>query len=415
MNHIRLKEEQSVFNHAMEILQAEYILEFMKMAEIENQNVVNYRRLISGQSLKITSEISTELFDLISRSAKKLRYEKPLECYIINDHVMNAISIDLEWYNQPNIIIVSSHLINNMSDKELEFVIGHEIGHLIIGGQKLAIVRNFLFSDYQETSEDKPERHAGLINELNYLDNLIELSADRYGLIACDSINSCFSAFMKLYSGINFEKRRFDLVNFLNSTENILVEKSASASFLNTTHPIYPIRIQAIKYFAESDLYKGILSDEKFEDKELFEKMFDLCDRLKDFELEGEAQYFHYFIAAAGIIIASLDNTINDIEVERINIFLSRFVLYPQALIDEVISNDVNKVFEETLTILLKQEPKISEILIEVMIDIAVSDGFLHKKEKDFIFKVGKDKLRLQDEQIAYILVNRMRKWYRQR
>ncbi|MDD3052409.1 MAG: M48 family metallopeptidase [Candidatus Cloacimonetes bacterium] len=415
MNHIRLKEEQSVFNHAMEILQAEYILEFMKTAEIENQNVVNYRKLINGQSLKITAEISPELSELISKSVKKLRYEKPLECYIINDYVMNAISINLEWYNQPNIIVVSSHLINSMSDKELEFVIGHEIGHLIIGGQKLSIVRDFLFSDFEETSPDGFDRHIGLINELNYLDNLMELSADRFGLIACDSTDSCFSAFMKLYSGINFDKRKFNLVNFLNSTENILTENSASTSFLNTTHPIYPIRIQAIKFFAESELYKAVIKNDTIEDVKLFEKMSGLCDRLKDFELEEESQYIHYFIAAAGIIIASLDGSINEKEADKINMYLSRFVLYPQAIIDEVLSNDVNKIFEESLRILLKQDPKLNEGLIEVMIDIAISDGILHKKEKDFIFNIGKEKLGLQNEQIAYMLANKMRNWYRQR
>ena len=55
----------------------------------------------------------------------------PVDFYVTGDSTINAFSIASEDAGHPHIVNVNSELFNLMSEDELRFVIGHELGHLI--------------------------------------------------------------------------------------------------------------------------------------------------------------------------------------------------------------------------------------------------------------------------------------------
>ena len=359
-----------------------------------------FRKLITGQCLRITKEIFPELNSLIQNVIAKLHYNKPLECYIVNDAETSATSINLEFYNQPNVIVFSSQLINNYDDREIEFIIGHEIGHLIIDVNNLSMVRNFLLEN--DDKEAVSERHISLNNHLQYLDNLIELSADRFGLISCDNIDTAVSTLFKLHSGIDIKKRRLNssqffkkssksfYENIISISENLLSNNLASTSFRNDEHPIYPIRILSLKYFSESKFFSKFRIIKNVKDKTLEKQVESLCIKLREFGLDSFSESMPYYIASAGLLVANLDGEISDKEIDVVNNYLSYHTLFPEAIIKEVHeSGKIQDIFEKTHNEIVEKNPELMNEMFYVLIEFALSDGFLHDKEKEFLFDVG--------------------------
>lgn len=417
---VRLKEEVIMYNRIFENLQTNEILELMKLGKVENQELIKYRKLMSGISLRVSADLTPELNKIFQNVISRLGYNKPLECYITNDSDTNGYSISLDFYNQPNVIILSSQLINTFEENEIEFIFGHEIGHLIIDEKRLGLVRNFIF-DHNDKKEMK-DKYVAIANEIKYLDNLIELSADRFGLIACKKLEVAISAIFKMYSGINIKKKfsfsqLFDNFekelseNLTAISEDMLKNSSASTSFLNNDHPIYPIRILSIKYFSESKTIKKINIKGIFEDKILDENIDGLCEKLQVFDLDND--FIPLFLATAGIIIAELDGEITLEEFKSIEIQLSFFTLIPVIILEQVLEADDKKtLFEDSIKVIIENDYSKKDALLRALIHFALSDGFLHDKEKEFIFEAGEKFLNFSKEEIAYHIVLNIKEMY---
>ncbi len=417
---IRLKEEKLIYDGIFKDMQATEILELMKLGEIENQDLVNYRKLMGGILLKVSPNLTPDLHNLFQNVVSRLKYKKQIECYVVNDSNSNAYSLSLDSYNQPNVVVLTSQLINTYDDNEIEFAIGHEIGHLIIDEKRLGIVRNFIFHD--ATKETTKRKYNALKNQLKYLDNLMELSADRFGFLGCNKLEASISTLFRMYSGINI-KKKFSLSQLFEDTEKKLTENLtliskdmlknslASTSFLNSNHPIYPIRILAVKYFTESKLLKKITERKITEDKQLSKNIDELCEMLEDFELSNNLLPF--FIASAGLVIAELDGEITSDEIDIIEEVLSKYTLFPSNVVDYVYK-DKNKLkmFEETTEKIITENPILKKGMFHLIMDYALADGVLHEKEKDFIFSVGQEMFGFSKEDIAYHLAFTIKEVY---
>lgn len=124
-------------------------------------------------------------------------------------------------------IRISSGLITLLSQQELEFVIGHEIGH-------------FLFMHSNKSSEPTLQ---DLIDQRSQ-----EISADRIGLQACESLEVAIRTLMKTASGLTSEYLRFDVGEFISQIR--LQEKKPIDLGFTLTHPTILIRCRALLWFS---------------------------------------------------------------------------------------------------------------------------------------------------------------------
>jgi hypothetical protein len=131
------------------------------------------------------------------------------------------------------VITFSSALINFLDEGEFEFVAGHELGHFLLGH-----------------SHDGAHKGQSLEYFMNCRSQ--EISVDRVGLHACNSLDTAIRALMKTVSGLTARHLRFDVAAFisqLSKIEQVTGDQSA------TTHPSMLIRSKALLWYSMSDYF----------------------------------------------------------------------------------------------------------------------------------------------------------------
>ena len=149
------------------------------------------------------------------------------------------------------IIRLSSGLIDILENKEIEFVIGHEIGHFIYG--------HGLASAYSDNKS----------LEFSIQKRAQEISADRIGLLASESLDSSIRAMMKTMSGLSAKYLKFDIGAFLSQLSN---NKNISQLDVNSSHPSMIVRCRALLWFSMSETFKSGKRDYQLKEVEKLNK-----------------------------------------------------------------------------------------------------------------------------------------------
>ena len=145
-------------------------------------------------------------------------------------------------------IILTSKLIELLNDKELEFVIGHEVAHYIY--------QHALYPNPQTT-----ENRSLKLNILN-LGRAAEISADRIGFLACGDLESSLRTNLKLASGLNDKHLNFKFSAYLDQLRE-LETLGKSETQLFSTHPSFLIRMQALIWFSMTKEYHEFFETKK--------------------------------------------------------------------------------------------------------------------------------------------------------
>ncbi|KJU85583.1 peptidase M48 family protein, partial [Candidatus Magnetobacterium bavaricum] len=139
-------------------------------------------------------------------------------------------------------IVVSSSIIKDFDTREIAFVIGHELGHVIFGHNEIP-AGWFLSQQTQMPHE--------LMHMISSWSKACEISADRLGLLCCGNLRSAASAFFKLVSGLCLEDS--DAVIRCLSAQYDEIKAISQTQWLSddlSTHPLIPIRYKSLELVA---------------------------------------------------------------------------------------------------------------------------------------------------------------------
>lgn len=217
-------------------------------------NLSNLRKRISEISLRTSgsaglaipsavhalSQIQLGLFEVSRRSAKELdsifltvlerfHMERDLVRIFISSE-QNIQGSCLITGRDSAAIIISAGSINMLDSKEIEFVFGHELAHLI----KL--------DGADKTASLKEQRYS-------------EIDADRVGLFACGNLDVGLSALIKSATGMTSRHFPIKVGDFLQQAQD-----SAGPAYGadQLTHPPAVIRARALAKFGSQIYYKNI-------------------------------------------------------------------------------------------------------------------------------------------------------------
>lgn len=184
-----------------------------------------------GNAMRVHQAQFPDLYMMFVNQASKLGIKKA-NLYIIQDPYLNAHTIGIGTCS----VVLHSALVEQLSTKELAFVIAHELGHYAAGHTKISsilipirgdnIITNFLFGFWQRQAE---------------------FTSDRCGLILTRDLDSVVTAIIKLTVGGKLSEE----VNLEGYFKQVKKASSLSTSIaeISLSHPLITNRIKQIIAF----------------------------------------------------------------------------------------------------------------------------------------------------------------------
>ena len=351
-------------------LQGAVVEEVLRKTKV-SKNDAYWRSSMEGHSLKVQPELLPDFYELCQDVKKKLEYNEAVDFYITGDATVNAFSLAAEDEGEPHIVNVNSALFDLMTEDELRFVIGHELGHLINKDTALARLIQFVFP----TNSNVP---VSLLYKIRLHEQLAELVADRYGFMATENMDVCVTAFFKMASGLDLTKMNVSIDALIADNNRRLDYFLNDKGVSRASHPVNPIRVQALNLFAnaksEEELKKGM------------DELISILLKVGDSELD---EHLARFMASAGLIVASLDGEMHEDEYEEIIESLAAMKIFPKQFLDEIAEGNVVDIFNHSVEGILTVNPGMREGLLDYMIQIVMADKKIAPEEVKWLYDFG--------------------------
>lgn len=384
--------EKQIGAQIYQALQGSVVEEILRKTRLSNADAY-WRSNMEGHSLKVEKELLPAFYDLCQEVKQKLDFSEPVDFYITGDSTVNAFSVAAEGEGEPHIVNINSGLFDLMTQEELRFVLGHELGHLINRDTALTRLIRFVFppgTQIPVTLQYKIRLH----------EQLAELVADRYGYMAVENLDVCVTALFKMASGLDLVKMNVSIEALLADNHRRLAYFLKDKGVSRASHPVNPIRVQALNLFAQcqsvEELEKGM------------DELISILLKVGESELD---EYTARFLASAGLLVASADREISQEEVEHIIRQLASLKIFPRQYLDEIAEGDVMAIFQESVSKILQINPGMREGMLKYMIHLVLSDKVIAKEEISFIYDFGGN-LGLSEMEIASFIAEAIQECY---
>lgn len=371
-NHpLSIELERQIGEQIYNALQGNIVEEVLREIKTSSSSDAYWRSNMEGHSLKVEKELLPDFNQLCQEVKEKLGVKDNVDFYITGDSSVNAFSVAAESEGEPHIVNINSALFVLMTTDELRFVVGHELGHLINKDTALVRLIQFVFPPNAEVL-------VTLQYKIRLHEQLAELVADRYGYMAVENLDVCVTAFFKMASGLDLVKMNVSIETLLADNNRRLEYFLKDKGMSRASHPVNPIRVQALNLFAKSkskkDLDKGM------------EELIAILLKVGDCEQD---EYTARFIASAGLIVANVDNNITKNEADLIISQLASLKIFPRQFLDEIAQGDVMATFNDAVANLLRINPGMRDGMLRYMIAIVMSDKIIAKDEVDLLYNFG--------------------------
>lgn len=387
-NAFRLKRETVLSDLLRQTFQVDALSPLIKPLEQETSSFCFTEN--HGDGHIVEKDFAPRLEKILNDVCECLDIKEEFSFYVTNHPLQGAwIWGGISSYGK-NFITLTSELIASLSDEQLRFVIGHEIGHWIFNINDVTA----LIGQAYDGEERVPS--VSMNNLLATWKKCAELSADRVGLLCCGSLAVASSTLFRVSTGLDPESMGFNLENYLGNLDENPSSPHEMNVFRQESHPPLPVRMKALSVFAESELYKSWTEEKVLlpEDEELTARMNSIVE-LIDYT-SNDPMHFKRLLAITlgGFYLASVDGEIAVEEVERIREILYKYVMYPDPIIDYAWKlvegdEDVPTLLQGLLIDLVSHDDEEKYDMMNTLIEVALSDGVLHRNETQALMDIA--------------------------
>jgi len=197
-------------------------------------------KLLLSNSVRVSKEIFPKVQAAIDQVFSNLKLKNNFNFFITANHTEIQAMCSMMPESNNAEIIITSKMIELLSNEELQSVIGHEVSHFY----------------YQHNLYPSPTTTKVKIEYLNllHLSRAAEVSADRAGFLGSGNLEYPLRAMLKITSGLSDEHLKFNFSNYLDQLRE-LTEAKGDHLQLYSTHPTFLNRMQALIWFSMSHEY----------------------------------------------------------------------------------------------------------------------------------------------------------------
>lgn len=305
----------------------------------------NHRNSMLENGIEISEQITPALDSCLNKVCDSLSFDRnKVVAFVYASPNINADCTSID--GESCLIRITSSLVSILDDWELMFVLGHELGHYLLG--------HIACHDGYNEKQDL---------EILQIQRSRELSADRVGYLACGSLEESIQAMMKIASGLTTPQIRFDIAKFISQIKS-MVNIDFSTSLMKT-HPSLLIRARSILWFSLriknlEELQSANDDDIKWANNRVIldlEKYIDGGLRQRINELKEEI----IMLKICSILIADIDafeeNKLK-IKAQKGHQYYSRIEDFLSLYQRKNITNTIEMKFNESISELYKNYPK---------------------------------------------------------
>ena len=209
---------------------------------------------ILATGIKVDEKNFPVIYDNLKRTTQLLGIKIP--CTIITNSIPGVNAFATGTDENPYIVI-SNVTPNVMNPAELTFIISHECGHVAMEHMAYHTAGSLgaKLSEYIPVLGGILSTAASL--PLSYWNRCSEITADRIGLICCGDLRTAQLALIKIVSGFTeINEKEFDVEHYINQSKKTYDDHIAGNLVeFSDSHPIIFKRLQALKLFANSQIY----------------------------------------------------------------------------------------------------------------------------------------------------------------
>ena len=207
----------------------------------------SHHQSLMQQTLHVNPVNTPQLSALVENCTQKL-LPGEIDVFLAKKDVMNAYTFGL---SNPKALVLYSSLVKVMNAGELQFVIGHEMGHVALGHTWLNTIIGGL------AGIPAPFGAAVILYAaFRWWNRMCEFSADRAGLLACGDLNRAVSALVKLAAPGIRSQQDFDRALAKIDAEDDEVTNRLAEAF--QTHPMLIRRINNLRSYARTAEYQQL-------------------------------------------------------------------------------------------------------------------------------------------------------------
>ena len=208
----------------------EYVEPPQNIIDSDLKNQDNHALELAKNSLLVSKSSTPKIENILNDVCKNLNINRSLiQAFIFPKMDIEAFAIINTF---PITVGLSAGTVSRLSKQELMFVIGHEIGHGIIGS----------IINFNENSKS--------IEDMIFARGL-EISADRIGLIAVRNIEVAARTILKVLSGLDDEYLDYDIAKLLEENQSVILDENDQYS----SHPPLLMRISFLYHLSITKEY----------------------------------------------------------------------------------------------------------------------------------------------------------------
>ncbi len=345
------------------------------------------RRRLLAQSLLLSEGMAPAVYALARECAERFGIAAPIELYQA-DGAENAA---MHLLDSPVLLEVQGKLLALLDDGALSALLGHELGHYLAHGldgphAPLIGALTAIFTK-QGVAEDV------LVTALRY-SMARELTADRFGLLACGDLDAALRLEMVVVTGLSSDTLTWDTQAYLAQSRALIEETLAQGETTQiSTHPEHSLRAYALWLFSETDLFraltgKGPGSRSVAEvDAVLMRILGAPSVQLGMAELLDEPPpEMHECALAACVLMAFADGEMHDSELEAIERVFAPLLGHWRELLDP---DTALARFQALAPLVINAGPKMQRALFVLLTHVLAADGEAHEGEVEVLLGIG--------------------------
>ena len=339
------------------------------------------RSLLTG-ALRLTRSMAPEIAETLSHCRDVLGYERKVEVYVRADAEFQASAMRCD--GSPDIITVSSRVLEVFAPDELRFVIGHELGHLVFDHFRIPMPA---VAKIEDMAGPMVTRRNAL--RLYLWARAAEHSADRAGLVCAGDPEAAARGFFKLASGLSSSRVSADLEAYARQVESLASAPEARQKPRDdddtldcfSTHPYSPLRVRAVVAYSRSDQYKALTGfgpgDIKLEDvEEVVERDLALMEPSYLEEKSDDAKSLKRLLYCAAVSVAAADGNVHEAEIKAVRRLVGQEEMWAGVDVEAA-----KKELEEKLAAALTQPMARRAQLVQHLTIVAAADGVVTPEE----------------------------------